>query len=43
MNKKFWDGLPADIRDEPLTHAMKEATAFANKSAQKDNDDAIAR
>ena len=40
VNKKFWDGLPADIRDE-LTRAMKEATAFTNDSAQKDNDDAL--
>ena len=41
VNKKFWDGLPGDVRDE-LDHAMKEATAFTNDSAQKDNDDAIA-
>ena len=40
VNKKFWDGLPSDIRDE-LTHAMKEATTFANESAQKDNDEAL--
>lgn len=40
VNKKFWDGLPADIRDE-LARAMKEATAFTNDSAQKDNDDAL--
>ena len=25
VNKKFWDGLPADIRDQ-LEKAMKEAT-----------------
>ncbi len=41
VNKKFWDGLPGDIRDA-LTRAMKEATAFANDSAQADNDDAMA-
>ena len=41
VNKKFWDGLPADLRDE-LTHAVNEATAYANSSAQKDNDDALA-
>ena len=41
VNKKFWDGLPADIRDE-LTHAMNDATVTVNASAQKDNDDALA-
>ena len=41
VNKKFWDGLPTDIRGE-LEHAMKDATEFANDSAQKDNDDALA-
>ncbi|HEV7689222.1 MAG TPA: DctP family TRAP transporter solute-binding subunit, partial [Hyphomonadaceae bacterium] len=40
-NKKFWDGLPADIRAS-LEKAMAEATAFANGAAQQDNDDAIA-
>lgn len=40
VNKKFWDGLPADIRSQ-LEQAMKEATVFANDSAQKDNDDAL--
>lgn len=40
VNKKFWDGLPADIRGE-LEHAMREATLFANESAQTDNDDAM--
>ena len=39
-NKKFWDGLPADVRSS-LEKAMKEATDFANGVAQKDNDDAI--
>jgi C4-dicarboxylate-binding protein DctP len=41
VNKKFWDGLPDDIRGE-LQQAMKEATAYVNESAQKDNDDALA-
>ena len=36
-NKKFWDGLPADVR-APLEQAMKEATVFANKIAQEEND-----
>jgi len=39
-NKKFWDGLPADIRTQ-LEQAMMEATKFANQIAQKDNDDAL--
>jgi len=40
VNKKFWDGLPPEIRAQ-LEQAMKEATALANKVAQKDNDDAL--
>ena len=40
VNKKFWDGLPPDIRTT-LEGAMKEATTFANESAKKDNDDAL--
>ena len=39
-NKKFWDGLPADIRAS-LEKAMAEATTYANEIAQKQNDDAI--
>ncbi|HMC15095.1 MAG TPA: TRAP transporter substrate-binding protein [Albitalea sp.] len=39
-NKKFWDGLPADVRGQ-LDKAMKEATAFANKIAQEENDRAL--
>ncbi len=41
VNKKFWDGLPGPVR-EALSKAMTEATAYANDSAQKDNDDAMA-
>ncbi|WP_025037972.1 TRAP transporter substrate-binding protein [Bradyrhizobium sp. DOA9] len=41
VNKKFWDDLPADIRD-PLSKAMKEATDFSNAQSQKENDDALA-
>jgi C4-dicarboxylate-binding protein DctP len=41
VNKKFWDGLPADVR-EPLTKAMTEATDFNNAQSQKENDDALA-
>src|SRR6476661_1477949 len=40
VNKKFWDGLPADIRGE-LDKAMKEATAFGNGQSAKENDDAL--
>ena len=39
-NKKFWDGLPADIRD-PLARAVKESTDFFNETAAKDNADAL--
>ena len=40
VNKKFWDGLPADVRDE-LTDAMRQATAYANQIAQDENDKAL--
>jgi C4-dicarboxylate-binding protein DctP len=40
-NKRFWDGLPADVRAN-CEKAMKEATAFGNSQSQKDNDDALA-
>ncbi len=39
-NKKFWDGLPADIRAQ-LEKAMKEATAFGNSQSAKENEDAL--
>lgn len=42
VNKKFWDGLPADIRNA-LDGAMKEATAYANDIAQNENDVAMAQ
>jgi C4-dicarboxylate-binding protein DctP len=41
-NKKFWDGLTADTRSK-LEQAMKEATAYANKIAQEENDQALAK
>ena len=41
VNKKFWMGLPADIR-AALESSMKDATVFANGVAKKDNDDAMA-
>jgi C4-dicarboxylate-binding protein DctP len=40
VNKKFWDGLPPDIRTT-LEGAMKDATKYANDIAKKENDDAI--
>lgn len=40
-NKKFWDGLPAEVRGQ-LEKAMAEATAYANEISQKENDDALA-
>jgi len=39
-NKKFWDGLPADIRTQ-LEKAMKEATAYGNGQSAKENEDAL--
>jgi C4-dicarboxylate-binding protein DctP len=39
-NKKFWDGLPADIRKQ-LEDAMEQATRYANQIAKKENDDAL--
>jgi C4-dicarboxylate-binding protein DctP len=40
-NKKFWDGLPADIRTA-LEGAMKDATKYANDIAKQENDKALA-
>jgi C4-dicarboxylate-binding protein DctP len=40
VNKKFWEGLPPDIRDE-LSKAMKEATAYGNSQSAQDNDEAL--
>ena len=42
VNKKFWDGLPADVRGQ-LEQAMKEATVYANKIAQEENDSVAGR
>ena len=39
-NKKFWDGLPEDVR-APLTRAVNESTEFFNETAAKDNADAL--
>ena len=40
VNKKFWDGLPPDVRGQ-LEGAMKEATKYSNDIAQKENDEAM--
>src|ERR1700720_4278300 len=40
VNKKFWDGLPEDVR-APLVRAAKESTDFFNETAAKDNADAL--
>jgi C4-dicarboxylate-binding protein DctP len=40
VNKKFWDGLSADIRTQ-LEKAMKEATGFGNNQSAKENEDAL--
>ena len=39
-NKKFWEGLPADVRTG-LDRAVKESTEFFNETAAKDNADAL--
>src|SRR5262249_37513796 len=39
-NRKFWEGLPADVRGQ-LEKAMAEATTYANGIAQKENDEAL--
>jgi len=39
-NKKFWDGLPADIRKQ-LEDAMEQATRYANQIAKVENDQAL--
>ena len=40
VNKKFWDGLPADIR-ATLEGAMKDATKYADDIAMRENVDAL--
>ena len=39
-NKKFWDGLPAEVRTQ-LDKAMAESTAYANQIAKEENDKAL--
>jgi len=40
VNKKFWDGLPEDLRSQ-LEGAMKEASTYEKAIAQRDNDMAL--
>lgn len=40
VNKKFWDGLPTEIRNA-LQGAMIEATRYGNAIAQKENEEAL--
>ena len=42
VNKKFWDGLPADIR-KSLVEAMAESTKYVWDIAKKENEDALAK
>ena len=40
VNKKFWDGLPADVRGQ-LETALEQATRYANQIAKVENDNAM--
>ena len=40
-NKKFWDGLPGDVR-AACEKALKEATEYGNGQSARENDDALA-
>jgi len=40
VNKKFWEGLPADVRGQ-LEKAMAEATDYANQIAKEENDQSL--
>jgi C4-dicarboxylate-binding protein DctP len=40
VNKKFWEGLPADIR-ATLEGAMRDATTYANAIASTENKSAL--
>jgi C4-dicarboxylate-binding protein DctP len=41
VNRKFWEGLPADVRAQ-LEKAMRETTVYEREVAKKDNEDALA-
>jgi C4-dicarboxylate-binding protein DctP len=40
VNKKFWEGLPADIRKQ-LEDAMEQSTRYANQIAKVENESAL--
>ena len=40
VNKRFWEDLPADVRDA-LVQSMNETTIFEREIAQKENEDAL--
>jgi C4-dicarboxylate-binding protein DctP len=40
VNKKFWDGLPGDVRGQ-LEKAMHESTEYANDISAKENAEAL--
>jgi C4-dicarboxylate-binding protein DctP len=40
VNKKFWDGLPADIRGQ-LEKAMDDATVYGNNTSKTENEEAL--
>jgi C4-dicarboxylate-binding protein DctP len=40
VNKKFWEGLPSDVRQQ-LEAAMEQATRYANQIAKVENDAAL--
>lgn len=40
VNKKFWEGLPDDIR-QGMEKAMEEATVYANDIAEQENSDSM--
>jgi C4-dicarboxylate-binding protein DctP len=42
VNKRFWDGLPGDVR-AALARAIADATDYANRIAQEKNDADLAR
>ncbi|MBV2205420.1 MAG: TRAP transporter substrate-binding protein [Pseudomonas sp.] len=40
VNKKFWDGLPSDVKKQ-LEDAMVQATRYANQIAKVENDESL--
>lgn len=40
VNKKFWEGLPPEVRSQ-LQSAMKDSSKYANAIAQQENDRAL--